>query len=112
MFFGATSTVAAVLDRIGEHPKIFVLDFSDVPLVDSSAARELEKFAHKLQKSQTVICFAGARSSVRRTLLTAGLKPPLVLYASDAEDAIAHARSIQAGSEGTGSGRKGPDTQI
>jgi len=38
-FFGATAAVSAVLDRIGEHPKVFVLDFSDVPLVDSTAAR-------------------------------------------------------------------------
>ncbi|MFA6140699.1 MAG: hypothetical protein WC684_08250 [Hyphomicrobium sp.] len=34
--------MSAVLDRIGERPKIFVLDFTDVPLVDSTAAKALE----------------------------------------------------------------------
>lgn len=38
-FFGATATVSSVLDRIGAHPKTFILDFADVPLVDSTAAK-------------------------------------------------------------------------
>jgi sulfate permease, SulP family len=47
VFFGATAAVSAVLDRIGAHPKVFVLDFSDVPLVDTTAAKTLEAFVHK-----------------------------------------------------------------
>ncbi len=92
-FFGATATVSAVLDRIGEHPKVFVLDFTDVPLVDSTAAKTLERFAHKLQQSGTQVYFAGVRKSVRRTLLIAGLRKPVARYASTAEDAINHWRS-------------------
>lgn len=92
-FFGATASVSAVLDRIGEHPKVFVLDFTDVPLVDSTAAKALEGFVHKLHQSGTQVYFAGARKSVRRTLLTAGLRKPLALYAPTAEEAIKHWRS-------------------
>lgn len=92
-FFGATAAVSAVLDRIGEHPKVFVLDFTDVPLVDSTAAKALEGFAHKLHQSGTQVYFAGARKSVRRTLLIAGLRKPLARYAPTAEDAIKHWRS-------------------
>jgi SulP family sulfate permease len=86
-FFGATATVSSVLDRIGEHPKVFVLDFSDVPLVDSTAAKSLETLVHRLNHSGTKIYFAGARKSVRRTLLVAGLRKPLVTYVTSAEDA-------------------------
>jgi SulP family sulfate permease len=87
-FFGATAAVSAVLDRIGEHPKAFVLDFSDVPLVDSTAAKALERFIEKLSHSGTRVYFAGAGKSVRRTLLIAGLRKPLVRYFSTAEEAV------------------------
>jgi SulP family sulfate permease len=91
-FFGATAAVSAVLDRIGEHPRVFVLDFSDVPLVDVTAAKMLESFVHKLRKSGTTVYFAGASAGVRRPLLGAGLKMPLVHYAASAEDALRLAR--------------------
>jgi len=95
-FFGATAAVGGVLDRIGDHPKVFVLDFSDVPLVDSTAARVLEGFAHKLQQSGTRVYFAAASKSVRRALLMTGLRKPLVRYASSPEDAIQHWRRTDA----------------
>ena len=91
-FFGATAAVSAVLDRIGEHPKMFVLDFTDVPLVDSTAAKALEGFVHKLHHAGTAVYFTGARKSVRRTLLLAGLRKPLVRYASTVDDAVEMSR--------------------
>ena len=93
LFFGATATVRTVLDRIGQHPKVFILDFTDVPLVDTTAAKSLEAFAHKLLKSGTRLYFAGTSQGVRRGLLVAGLKKPLVRYASTVEDAVDHWRS-------------------
>jgi SulP family sulfate permease len=91
-FFGATAAVSAVLDRIGEHPKVFVLDLSDVPLVDSTAAKALEGFVKKLAHGGTRVYFAGGEKSVRRALLRAGLRKPLVRYVTTAEDAVMHAR--------------------
>ncbi len=94
-FFGATAAVSAVLDRIGTHPKVFVLDFTDVPLVDTTAAKALEAFVHKLHHSGTQVYFTGARQSVRRTLLMAGLRKPLVRYAATADDAVVQSRLAQ-----------------
>ncbi|OJU28663.1 MAG: sodium-independent anion transporter [Alphaproteobacteria bacterium 64-6] len=88
-FFGATAAVSSVLDRIGEHPKVLVLDFSDVPLVDSTAANALKGFIEKLSRSGTRIYIAGAARPVRRTLLIAGLRKPLIRYVSAVEDAVA-----------------------
>ena len=82
-----------MLNRIGARPKIFVLDFTDVPLVDSTAAKALERFVHKLHHSGTKVLFSGTRKSVRRTLLLAGLRKPLVRYAATAEDAVTQGRS-------------------
>jgi SulP family sulfate permease len=96
-FFGATAAVSNVLDRIGQHPKMFVLDFTEVPLVDTTAARTLEAFAHKLRNSGTRVYFAGAGKAIRRNLLVAGLRKPLVRYASTAEDAVAHWRALRSG---------------
>ena len=92
-FFGATAAVSSVLDRIGERPKVFVLDFKDVPLVDSTAAKSLEGFAHKLQSAGTRVYIASARKSVRRVLLLAGLRKPVVRYASSADEAVEHWRA-------------------
>ncbi len=91
-FFGATATVSSVLDRIGAPPQVFVLDFSDVPIVDSTAAKALEAFLHKLRHSGTKVYFAGTARNVRRVLLLSGLRKPDVRYASKAEDAINHWR--------------------
>ncbi len=88
-FFGATATISAALDRIGKYPRIFVFDFNEVPLIDSTAAKTLEAFVHKLARVKTQVYIAGARANVRRTLLAAGLHKPEVLYANTVADARA-----------------------
>jgi SulP family sulfate permease len=96
-FFGAAAAVSTVLDRLGAHPKLFVLDLKDVPLVDSTAARTLERFAHKAARTGARVYLTGAARPVRRILLQAGLRKPLVRYASNPEDAVAHWRATAAG---------------
>ena len=88
-FFGATAAVGSVLDRIGAHPKVFVLDFSEVSFIDSTAAKSLEGFAHKLNKAGTTVYFTSTSKAIRRTLLRAGLRRPLIHYATGIEDALA-----------------------
>ena len=86
-FFGATAEVAAVLDRMGQLPKVFVLDMTEVPLVDSTAAESLAGFARKCRKNGTAVWLAGASLSVRRVLIAHHLSPPLVDYATDVKEA-------------------------
>jgi SulP family sulfate permease len=81
-FFGATARVLTVLERLGATPRLLVLDFEDVPLIDSTAAYSLVAFVNKIKRSGTKVIFAAARPPVRRTLIRAGLKPPLVSYAA------------------------------
>jgi SulP family sulfate permease len=90
-FFGATATVSAALDEIGQYPRTFVFDLADVPLMDTTAAKALEAFVHKLRRDDTRVFIAGARAGVRRTLLAAGLREPDVLYAGSVADARAQA---------------------
>ena len=91
-FFGATSAVSAVLDRIGRYPRTFVFNFDEVPLIDSTAVKALEAFVHKLRRSDTQVCIVGARPSVRRALLAAGLHEPDVIYTGTVQEARERAR--------------------
>ena len=94
LFFGATAGVSTILDRIGEHPRVFILDFSAVPLIDSTGAHALHGFVHKVQRSGTRIYFSGARESVAATLAASGLRQPVVTYSDSIESAKAAARAL------------------
>ena len=88
-FFGAAAAVGNVLDRIAVHPKAYVIDFSSVPVIDSTAAVTLEGFAAKAARSGAVVYIAGARPQIRRVLLTHGVRPPRVRFRSSVADAVA-----------------------
>ncbi|MBY6242724.1 SulP family inorganic anion transporter [Methylosinus sp. Sm6] len=87
IFFGASGTVSAALDEIGRYPRVFIFDFGETPLIDSTAARALEAFVARLRRGGVTVCVAGARPNVRRALLSAGLHEPEALYASTVADA-------------------------
>lgn len=100
-FFGAAATVAAALDRIGEHPKAYVIDFSAVSVIDSTAAATIEGFARKARRHHAAVYVAGASAAVRRTLLTHGLRRLGVRFAAGVEDATTAARAaLQSGVAG------------
>lgn len=88
-FFGAASTVGAVLDRIADRHKAFVLDCSGVPFLDSTAANVIEGAAKKARRAGIRFFVAGASPQVRRMLVTHGVRPPLARYKASAAGALA-----------------------
>jgi SulP family sulfate permease len=76
-----------------------VLDFSAVPVLDSTAAATIAGFARKARRDGAVICIAGARSPIRRVLLTHGVRPPHVRFRTKLADAIA---AVRREADGTG----------
>ncbi|MFC5385076.1 SulP family inorganic anion transporter [Aquamicrobium segne] len=92
-FFGAAATVGSVLDRIAETPKIFILDCSAIPLMDSTAANVLESVAHKAARQGVLFYIAGASPKMRKLLTTHGVKPPLAHYRATVASAKTHARA-------------------
>ncbi len=92
-FFGAAATVAATLERLAEHPKAYVIDFSAVPIIDSTAAAMIQGFTRKARRQGAIVYLTGAKSPVRRTLLTHGVRPPRVRFKPTLADAVkaAHA---------------------
>jgi len=92
-FFGAAAAVGAALDRLGEHPKAYVIDFSAVPILDSSGAATIQSFVRKAHRHGAAIYVAGATRPVRRMLLVHGVKPPAVRFRGTLADALAAARN-------------------
>jgi SulP family sulfate permease len=97
-FFGAAAAVGAALDRIGEQPKAYVIDFSAVPMLDSTAAATIDGFARKAARRGAMLYIAGARPAVRRTLIAHGMRSPRVFFKSTLADATAAAKRVAAAS--------------
>ena len=95
-FFGAAASVAAALDRIGEHPKAYVVDFSAVSVIDSTAAATIEGFVRKARRHQASVYVTGAQPAVRHILLSHGVRPPDVRFAQSIDDAMTEARASSA----------------
>jgi SulP family sulfate permease len=92
-FFGAAASVGAALDRIGAQPKAVIVDFSAVPILDSTAAATIEAFLSKAHRRGTPIFIAAADASVRHTLKSFGVKRPMVRFSADLKHALTAARA-------------------
>ncbi|MEH6775714.1 MAG: SulP family inorganic anion transporter [Cereibacter changlensis] len=94
-FFGAAARLGTVLERLADHPRAFVLDFTHVPFVDSSGARSFELLARKTARQGTAFYITGANLEVRRVLVGQGLREPKVHYLPDVQsvdEALAQAK--------------------
>ncbi|ATE65413.1 SulP family inorganic anion transporter [Rhizorhabdus dicambivorans] len=111
-FFGAAATVGAALDRIGDQPGAYIVDFSDVPLLDSTAAATIAGLAAKARRQGATLYLTGTRSSVRRVLLAHGVRPPFARFRKSVEAAVASARKGQADAERDGARQRSPSERL
>ena len=88
-FFGAASTVGSVLDSIADSRKAFVVDFSAVPFLDSTAANAMSRVAAKTERQGIRLFITGTSPIVRRALLTHGVRPPRARYRETIARAVA-----------------------
>lgn len=95
-FFGAAATVGTVLDQIGDQHKALVVDFAAVPFLDSTAANTLAGAAAKAERQGVRVFITGANASVRRELITHGVREPNVSYRRTVEEAVAEAHRPEA----------------
>jgi SulP family sulfate permease len=82
-FFGAAAKLGIVLDQLAEAPKGLIVDFSDVPFIDSTGARSFELLALKLAGKGERLFLIGARAEVASVLEKAGVKAPEALILPD-----------------------------
>jgi len=93
-FFGAASSVGAILEQIGDRSKAFIIDVSAVPFLDSTAANTIAVVAQKMERVGTRLFITGANVATRRILLNYGARPPLVDYFGTIDEAVSEARKI------------------
>jgi len=92
-FFGAAATVGSVLDRIADRHKAFVIDFSAVPFIDSTAANAIESVARKANKNDVLLLVSGASVETRKTLNAHGVQGPEVRFVTSLDEAVAAAHA-------------------
>jgi SulP family sulfate permease len=95
-FFGAASTVGTVLDSIADRRKSFVVDFSAVPFLDSTAANAMGRVATKARRQGIRLFITGASPAVRRALLTHGVSPPRARFRETVARAVADIKGYNA----------------
>ncbi len=92
-FFGAASTIGAVLDGVGEKHRAVIVDLEAVPLLDSTGANTIAGIARKAKRHNVQFFVTGASMSLRHVLLTGGVREPQVLYRRTIDEALAEARA-------------------
>jgi SulP family sulfate permease len=92
-FFGAAATVGAVLERIADQHRAFVIDFSAVPFIDSTAANTMDGIARKAARHHVVLLISGATPAVRKSLAAHGVSAPTVLFERSIATAIGAAHA-------------------
>lgn len=88
-FFGSAATVGAVLDRIADQRRNFILDCSAVPVLDTTAANVIAGVARKAHRAGIRFVISGAAPPVRRMLQRQGARRPHAVYAASLKDARA-----------------------
>ena len=88
-FFGAASAVGTVLDSITDRRKAFVVDFAAVPFLDSTAANAMSRVAARAKRHGIRLFITGASPTVRRALLTHGVRPPNARFRETIARAVA-----------------------
>jgi SulP family sulfate permease len=95
-FFGAAATVAIALDEIGARPKSYIVDFSAVPVIDSTAAATIAGFVRKARKHSAAVYIVGAHPAIIRVLMLHGVQPPDAIFTPILREALSAARAQSA----------------
>ena len=74
LFFGAASTLADVLDRLGRPPAFFILRMREVPLIDASGVGALKEFVRRCRSHGTTVVVTGVQPQPRRILKQMGFR--------------------------------------
>jgi SulP family sulfate permease len=73
-FFGAASELTKVSSRGGVPPRLFILDFQDVPLLDSTGAASLKGMIENMTRKGTRVVLTAVRDAVARDLNRYGVE--------------------------------------
>ncbi|MFZ2235314.1 MAG: SulP family inorganic anion transporter, partial [Dokdonella sp.] len=95
-FFGAAAQLGHVLDQIAEHPRALVLEFGQVPFIDSSGARAFDLLAQKCRRKGGQLFLIGTTAAQRSVLHRLGVHEPLVQFRPDTAAVVASLPTLSA----------------
>ena len=86
-FFGAAASIGSVLDRIGDQHRALIIDFSQVPFVDSTAAHTIEGIVGAAKRRRISVWLTGLNPATGIALAAHGIGPPHVNFEPDIKTA-------------------------
>ncbi|WP_273183880.1 SulP family inorganic anion transporter [Hyphomonas adhaerens] len=93
-FFGAAATIGSVLDRIGDQHRALIVDFSQVPFVDSTAAHTIEGLVEAAARHKIAVWITGLNPATEAALKAHHVGPPDVFVEPDIKTAQAKALAM------------------
>jgi SulP family sulfate permease len=95
-FFGAATMIGSVLDRIAGAHRNLILDLSDAPFIDSTAANVVGGSVRKARHASVRVFVTGASPQARRVLIANGVRQPVVAFFPTIDDALAEITESEA----------------
>jgi len=95
-FFGAVASIGSVLDRIGDQHRALIIDFSQVPFMDSTAAHTIEGLVHSAMRRRVAVWLTGLNQATTAVLKAHNVAPPEVFVEPDIRTAQAKALAMLA----------------
>jgi SulP family sulfate permease len=89
LFFGAASSIAALLEQAPARYRALVLDFSAVPFVDATGLNMIAGVCRTAARKDASIFLTGTAQDLRDSLAAHGIEPPAVQFADRIDDALA-----------------------
>jgi SulP family sulfate permease len=87
-FFGAAASVAAALDRVAARPRAYVIDFSAVSMIDSTAAITIAGFVRKARRHNARVALCAVGAGLREELAAHGVDDASVLLCPNVAAAL------------------------
>jgi len=79
-FFGAATELTATMGRDRQPPRLLILDFADVPLLDSTGASALKGVIGGAKRKGTKVIITHASKRILRSMVRYGVKRPEVMF--------------------------------
>jgi SulP family sulfate permease len=89
LFFGAASSIGALLEQVPLRYRGLVLDFAGVPFADATGVNMIAGVCRTAARKGTRIYLTAAADDLRQELASQGIVEPVVHFMPRADDAIA-----------------------
>jgi SulP family sulfate permease len=94
VFFGAAASVSGILEQISDRHKGLVLDFSEVPYADSTAAHAVEGLVRNATRRGIHVALSGVSHDIKMQLSAQGLSSARVIFADSIAAATLQLRAV------------------